>query len=522
MIVPMDTVVLAIDCGTQSIRSILFNTCGELLHIERMGYEPYVSPLPGRAEQNAELYWDGLCRTCRSLAAKHPELMAKVAGVGVTTQRNTMINVDAKGRPLRPAIVWPDQRKARVRYVPGFPMNWAYRVVGMSEAVRKVQADGACNWIIQNEPDIWARTSKYLQVSGFLNHRLTGAFRDSLASQIGHIPVNYKRLRWARRWELTRKLFPVEREKLPELVRPGDLIGHVTHQAADETGIPAGVPVIACGSDKGCETLGSGVRDTTMASLSFGTTATVQTITRRYCEPLRFMPAYPSPIPECFNPEVEIFRGYWMITWFKKELAHKEVTEAESLNIAPEILLNGLLSEAPPGSMGLVVQPFWGPGLKQPAAKGAIIGFGDVHTRAHLYRALIEGIGYALLDGLHKIERACRTRVTKLAVSGGAAQSDEICRISADIFNLPLVRGKTWETAGLGAAIVTAVGVGLHDSFETAIERMVSPEHTFLPDPENARIYQQLYTRVYQGIYPSLEKLYKEIRDITGYPENPE
>ena len=104
--------------------------------------------------------------------------------------------------------------------------------------------------------------------------------------------------------------------------------------------------------------------------------------------------------------------------------------------------------------MGLVVQPYWGPGLEHPCAKGAMIGFGDVHTRSHVYRAVIEGLAFGLLEGLHKMEKKGKQKVNKLAVSGGASQSDEICQISADIFNLPLVRGKTWETSGLGAAIV--------------------------------------------------------------------
>jgi sugar (pentulose or hexulose) kinase len=168
--------------------------------------------------------------------------------------------------------------------------------------------------------------------------------------------------------------------------------------------------------------------------------------------------------------------------------------------------------------MGLMVQPYWAPGLTLPDAKGAVIGFGDVHTRAHLYRAVIEGLGFALYDGLARIEKAGGVKVRKATLSGGAARSDEICSITADIFNLPMVRGKTHETSGLGAAIVTAVGTGIHASFESAMGCMVSEHKVFEPDPARADLYRRLYCRVYRKIYKSMAPLYAEIKEITGYP----
>ena len=112
--------------------------------------------------------------------------------------------------------------------------------------------------------------------------------------------------------------------------------------------------------------------------------------------------------------------------------------------------MNKHLANTRPGAKGLMVQPYWGPGLKHPAAKGAMIGFGDIHTKAHVYRAVIEGLGFALKEGLGKIEKAGGVRVERAAVSGGASQSDEICKITADILNRPMIKGKTHETSGLG------------------------------------------------------------------------
>ncbi len=515
----MKKVILSIDCGTQSLRTLLFTPEGALLDRVQISYEPYYSVKPGWAEQDPEVFWDSFLEACKILKNNNPELFSQISGVGVTSQRASMINVDVDGKPLRPSIIWLDQRKATEKIKFGSVLKPVLKIAGLDKTLVKLFKDGKCNWIRENQPEIWEKTYKYLQVSGFLNFRLTGEYKDSSASQIGHIPFNYKKKKWCGPFEPASLLFPIENEKLPEVVKPGSIIGKITSAVSSLTGIGEDVPVIACGSDKGCETIGMGVVDKTMASLSFGTTATVQTTTDKYFEPIPFMPPYPAPLPGHYNPEIEIFRGYWMITWFKNEFAHKEVSIAEKNGIAPEVELDNLLRQSPPGSMGLIVQPYWGPGLDHPDGKGAMIGFGDVHTKAHVYRAVIEGLGYALLDGLLRIEKKGKTKFSRVAVSGGASQSDEICQISADIFNLPLVRGKTTETSGLGAAIITSFGAGIHSSIDEAINKMVHYDTEFKPAPDNVEIYSKLYKQVYQKVYKSLRPLYKNIQEITGYPE---
>jgi sugar (pentulose or hexulose) kinase len=511
--------ILALDCGTQSFRAMLFDARGHLLHKVKVEYEPYVSPRPGWAEQDAGLWWATLCRAVAALKAQAGEAFARLQGVGVTTQRDTLVLVDEAGEPLRPAILWLDTRKAGCVYRPAWPRRLAFGAVGMLEAVMKTQREGKANWIQQHEPELWDRAAKVLLVSGFLNHRLTGVFRDSVASQIGHIPFNYKEMRWARPGELPALLFPVASRLLPELVPAGGLLGRITRAAALATGIPEGLPVVACASDKGAETLGIGCVDPTTASLSFGTTATVQTTSPRYFEPLTFMPPYPAACPGHFNPEVEIFRGYWMISWFKREFAAQEVQEALALGVPPEVVLDRHLKEIPPGAQGLVTLPNWGPSLKVPMAKGAIIGFGDVHTRGHLYRSVIEGLAFALREGLERIEKAGSLHIQQVGISGGATQSPEICQITADIFGRELTAGETFETAGLGAAAITAAGVGLHGSIPDAVRAMVRFGRTYTPDPKHGALYQEIYRKVYKRIFRRLHPLHDELRSIHNYPE---
>ena len=511
--------ILAIDCGTQSLRVILFSQKGEMLARVQSEYEPYFCKQSGWAEQDPELYWNALVNACQKLKQSNLKLFKSIAGVGVTTQRASMVNVDEKGIALRPAVIWLDQRRSKPVWGQKGLLNLGLKIAGLKKKLEDIQIQGKCNWIMQNQPDIWEKTHKYLQISGFLNHRLTGNFMDSVASQIGHLPFDYKKQVWAKKHQLTRKFFPIETDKLPSLVPPGDHLGDITSQAARQTGIKKGTPVIACGSDKGCETLGAGVISSKMASLSFGTTATVQTLSEKYIEPIKYLPSYPASVPGFYNPEIEIFRGFWMITWFKKEFAHKEVEEALKMGIPAEEVLNQCLERTKPGAMGLIVQPYWGPGLDHPDAKGAMIGFGDVHTKDHVYRAVIEGLGFALWEGMEKIQGKTGIKIEKAAVSGGASQSDEICRITADIFNLPMVKGQTHETSGLGAAILVAKGLGWFSNLDETVGNMVHVKKIFEPNQKHVQIYKALYSRVYAKMYSALEPLYSQIRDITGYPE---
>jgi sugar (pentulose or hexulose) kinase len=515
----VDKTILAIDCGTQSLRAIIFSQKGKLLERVQIEYEPYFYRHPGWAEQHPELYWDSLAKACQKLKSLNKEIFSRIAGIGVTSQRDTMINVDETGKPLRPAVTWLDQRKARPFFAHKGILNLGLKMLNLEKLVLGIQSEGKCNWIRQNQPEIWEKTHKYLQVSGFLNFRLTGNFVDSVASQIGHVPFSYKKQTWAKKHELSAILFPIEKEKLPQIAIPGETLGTITSIASQTTGLKKGIPVIACGSDKGCETLGAGVSRQNMASLSFGTTATIQTTSEKYFEAIRFMPAYPAPIPGLYNPEVEIFRGFWMITWFKNEFAQKEVEQAKKAGIPAEEILNQFLEQTEPGSMGLIVQPYWGPGLDHPKAKGAMIGFGDVHKKAHIYRAVIEGLGFALCEGREKIEKKTKQKIEKAVVSGGASQSDEICRITADIFNIPMVKGRTHETSGLGAAIIIAKGLGIYSSFDEAIKNMIKIKRIFEPDQNNVEIYKELYSKVYSKMYKALEPLYSQIQQITGYPK---
>lgn len=509
---------LAIDNGTQSVRVLVFDRQGNLLVKARAVYEPYFSDVPGWAEQHPQVFWDAVCQACREAMQTLGADAARLAGASLTTQRGTVINVDAAGQPLRPAISWLDQRRTEGLPPVGGLWGLGFRLAGMTETVAYLQAEAEANWIRVHQPELWAATHKYLLLSGYLTYKLTGRFADSSAGQVGYLPFDYQALHWARRWDWKWTAVPMDPRVLPELVPPAGRLGVITPEAAAATGLPAGLPLIAGASDKSCETIGVGALEPHIACLSFGTAATLSTIHRRYLEVIPLLPPYPAAVPQAYSVETAVYRGFWMVSWFKQEFGHHEQRLAEARGVAPETLFDELVRAVPPGSEGLLLQPYWSPGLKVPGpeARGAIIGFGGMHTRAHVYRAILEGLCFDLREGAERTMKRSGVRLRALRIAGGGSQSDAAMQIAADIFGLPAARPHVYEASGLGAAIDAAVGLGLYPDFPAAVAAMTRVGQVFEPDPRAHAVYDALFHQVYRRMYDRLKPLYTTLRRLAG------
>lgn len=509
--------ILALDNGTQSVRALVFDLQGTLIAKVRVPIEPYFSTAPGLAEQHPEYFWKALCQACQSLWSQFSQVRERLAGVALTTQRSTLINLDRQGKPLRPAIVWLDQRRTENLKPVGGLWGLAFKLSGMTRTVAYLQAEAEANWLRTYQPEIWRDTHKFVFLSGYLTYRLTEKFIDSVGCQVGYLPFDYRKQKWASSFDWKWQAVPMERSMLVDLVPPAAQLGTITPQAAEETGLPAGLPLIAAAADKACEVIGAGALQPHIGCLSYGTTATINTTHQRYLEIIPLIPPYPAAVPGAYSLELQIYRGYWMVSWFKQEFGHHEMRLAESRGMEPEQLFDELVLSVPPGSQGLMLQPYWSPGLKVPGpeARGAIIGFGDVHTRAHLYRAILEGLAYALREGGERTVRRTNEPLTELRVAGGGSQSSAAMQLTADIFGLPTTRPHVYEASGLGAAIDAAVGLGLHPDFPSAVASMTHPGETFHPDPVTHRLYDELYQSVYLRMYRQLQPLYEALYRIS-------
>ncbi len=515
--------VLAIDVGTQSVRAHVVAPDGTFVASARVPITAYVASQPGWAEQDPEVHWSALVEATQRVLADPAVRSNALAGVALTTQRGTVVVTDDDGRALRPAMIWLDDRRTD-----GLPplggvgglTGLGFRALGLRDTIEGFAAACEANWLRAHEPETWRAIRHYLLLSGYLHHRLTGRFVDAAAAQVGYLPFDYKAFAWAKPGHWSWTVAPVDPAWLPTLAQPTDRLGEISRTAAEATGLPVGLPVIAAAADKACEVLGSGAIDATTPALSYGTAATVNTTMTRYVEAIPLIPPFPAAIPGAWSLEIQVYRGFWMVEWFKREFAATEVAHATATGVPVEVLLDALVASVPAGSMGLTLQPYWSPGVRIPGpeAKGAVIGFGDVHTRAHLYRAILEGLAYALRDGLERTTKRTRVAPRALRIAGGGSQSAAAVQLTADVFGLPVERGRTHEAAGLGAAIDAAVGLGIHADIRSAVEAMVHVGEVRDPNLADHARYDDLYRSVYRPMYQRLQPLYREIRRITGYP----
>lgn len=505
--------ILTFDCGTQSIRCTLVDKKGQIVGMATERTKECFALERGWAEQDADEYATALCSVAQKLKSQCENLWDDVIAVTCTAVRDTNVCMDKNGKAIRPIIMWLDQREAEFNYkqVPLFN-RFLLRLAGMTDTAKKQGKITKANWIRENEPENWKNTYKYMTISGYINHLMTGNFVESKACQAAHIPYHYKKRRWKSTHDIQWKIFNVDKDKLYDLVEPCEVLGFITQSFAQASGIKQGLPVIATGGDKCCEALGCGVIKENMACISFGTQATIQFAVKKYVEPETFMPSYTAVVPGQYNPEIQIYRGYWMVTWFIEQFAEKEVEQAKEQGVSVEQLLDKHLTEVPPGCDGLVLQPMWAPPLKSPEARGTIVGFNHVHTKWHLYRAIIEGINFALYDAYKKIQKRIKTKIDKIIVAGGGSRSDNVCQMTADMFGLPVTRVQTWETSSLGSSMAGFVSMGEHESFDKAIENMVTYTDTFTPDKKAHEFYDELYEGVYKKLYKKLKKPYISLK----------
>lgn len=505
-----EDLILAIDNGTQSIRALAFNRQGELIDKAQVALDDYQHPQPGWMEHDVDAFYKALCRVCQQLWSQNRVQAKQIKAVVPTTQRATVINLDAGGTPLRPAIIWPDQRLADVRS--RRPLVWRilFRLLGLKPTIDALEQACEINWIAQNEPEVWENTAHFVLLSGYLNFKLTGEMADSVGNQVGYIPFDYKAQDWCKDSDWKWSCMPVRRDQLPRLVQTGDELGRITQECSKETGIPLNTPVIAGAADKACEVLGSGCINPSVGSISCGTTATINVTHHKYLEPRPFIPPYPAAMPGVFNLEVQIFRGFWMVNWLKNIFGLMSDSKPHQTH---DSAIEEYLSATAPGAHGLVLQPYWNPGLGEPGpeARGSIIGFTDTHTKSHIYRALIEGLAFGLREGKELLEKRGKQPLLYCRVAGGGSQSDGVMQILADVLNCPCERPSTYEASGLGAAIVGAAALGMYPTIDAACHAMTGTGRRFEPNKTNVQLYDEIYQQVYRRQYRQLKPLFQSL-----------
>lgn len=503
----MNDLVLTIDCGTTGMRAVIFDSAGNeclLLHREFTGY--YSSTF-GYHEAPASMFWDSLTSLTQEIAQDYTEYYNALIGMTVSTQRDTSSIVDKNGETLRDFISWQDRRTLDhpMRY--RNPFRTAFNVAGLKNYVDSFNVAAHANWIAVNEPDLWKQADKFVFISTYLIGKLVGRIVDSKASVAGHVPYDFKNKKWCGKLDPKMAVIPIPREKLFDLCDALEIIGEITSKAAAETGLPKGLPVIASGTDKGCEALGVGAISPDTASISLGTQSTICVTTDKYFEMKPFFPSFPAVDPQSYNPESITYCGFWMMRWFIKNFLSREMEIMSEDEIYK--LLDRELVKIPPGSEGLILQPYWGQEVFKPEARGAIIGFTESQNKFHVFRSIVEGIIFSLREGLEKIEKKTGITAKSVGLSGGGSNSDAIAQIIADILGREVYRIQTNATTGFGGAMATFTGMGVYRDLAEAKKHMVRKTTTFFPDMKSNKLYNDIYTNIYSKLYSQLKPFYK-------------
>jgi sugar (pentulose or hexulose) kinase len=351
----------------------------------------------------------------------------------------------------------------------------------------------------ERQPEMLARLRWIAPLEAWLNHQLCGRMAMAPGGIAGVLPSSLKRRGWSTSGAFA-KLLGFELRWLPEIVEAGQTIGGITAAVAEATGLPEGLPLIACGGDKQAEALGAGVRlgNHGVAAVSLGTAASLMFPWPKAVESGQYhWITMCSCEPGSWQLEYMLFRGMWTVAWFARHLGGDLAERAAEEGRPVEALLCDEAAEVPPGSDGVTTWPRWSPTLQDPDETGTVIGLRETHTRGHLFRSLLEGIAFDLKRGQRILEGATGAKVVGLRVGGGGSRSDLMVQILADVLNLPVLRPSSEELAARGAALVAAVGGGLHTDMTAASAAMVPEAPVIHPVPDNAALYARLYDEVF-------------------------
>ena len=496
---------IAIDASTTSIRAIIYDSLGRALatgrasvSFARLGRDGY--------EQDANDWWKATCHSIRdALTELPPARIQDLCALCIAHQRETVVATDEAGTPLAPAVLWMDSRCRE-------DVEIAERNIG-SVRLHAVSGKPACTtpsmyklmYLFRHRPELREKSHIH-DVHSFLSLKFTGRAVSSFASADPTGLMDMRKKCWSR--SLT-ALVGIDTSRLPELVPPGYLIGPLTQQALESTGLPEQVFMYAGGGDGQLAGLGAGVIQKARGFLDLGTAVSCGTITDQYEIDTSFRTMH-SPLPGRYCLETTLRGGMLTLWWLMESILGSTSRARDMLKLESEAKM------IPATSEGLLTLPYW-TGVMNPywddSARGAFIGLYPSHTPAHMYRSILEGIAMEQRLQLEGVRKAVGRRNAEIVVLGGGSRSNLWCQIFADVLGRPIRRCQTAEAPALGAAVLAAVSHGVYPSFEHAAEAMTNLEASFEPGPD-AELYDQLYRDVYRGLYVDLQPRMKALAQV--------
>jgi sugar (pentulose or hexulose) kinase len=499
--------VIGIDCSTTATKAIAWAMDGATVASARRAHV-VAQPHPGWHEQGADDWWDALAGALREISAQID--MRRVAGLSIAHQRETFVPVDADGRPLREAILWMDDRAAPLlpEIEAAIGGDRFHQLTG--KRLSRNLTIAKILWLRRNEPQIFAAARWHLDTHAYLALRLTGQARTSWGSAD---PTGLYDMQ-AHAWQPDLLCEAgISADRLPELIPPGVVLGHVTAEAAAVCDLPAGLPVISGLGDGQAAGLGAGVTGYGPAYLSLGTSVILGAHSGTYLADRAFRTTN-SGIPGAYLLETALMGGTYTISWFQERFGDRG-----ALDVADLDAWDAAIADLPPGAAGLMLVPYWNSVLSphwDALASGIVVGWRGVHDRRHLYRAILEGIAFEQRLCIEGIEAATGQPITGLIVMGGGSRSDLWRQMIADVTCKPVRRSRTSEATALGAGILSAAGAGLfHGAREAATSMTGLEAGAEMPDRARHEIYTRLYQEVYLELFPAVRPYLDRLAELT-------
>ena len=488
---------IGIDIGTTSAKALLMDEHGTVLRTASSEY-PLSTPQNGWAEQSPSLWWDAAIAAVREVLAGIDA--ANVRGVGLTGQMHGLVCLDEKDMVLRPAILWCDQRTA----AECIEITEAIGEDRLIELTSNPALTGFTApkilWMRNNEPELYNRISKIMLPKDYIRYKLTGEHATDVSDASGTGLLNVASRTWSN--EVVAEL-KINASALPQLYESSDITGAVTSYAAELTGIPAGIPVVAGAGDNAAAAVGTGVARDGETFVTIGTSGVIFTHTARMnLKSDKRIHTFCSAVTGEWHVMGVTLAAGQSLKWFRENFA-AQYSYAE---------LDEIANAAAIGSNGLLFLPYLNgersPHL-DPDCRGAFIGLSTIHNTAELARAVMEGVVYSICD--------CRDVMTTMGVSlaqitacGGGGSSAFWRQMLADALDTSVVTAQTSEGPAFGAAILAAVGTGAYASVPEVCAAIIRHSDTQQPNAAATSEYNK-YHAIYKSLYPALQSAFTEL-----------
>lgn len=506
---------LGIDVGTSGTKALVMDARGKVLS-SATGTHGISAPRPGWSEQNPEDWWASSVVAVKAAIKKAGIDGRQILGVGLSGQMHGLVITDAAGKPLRPSIIWNDQRT-------GPQAAEIERTVGGKKKLIELVGNVAMTsftltkllWVRQHEPRVYAKIKHMLLPKDYVRLCLTGEYMGEVSDMSGTLMLDQKKRNWS---DKIVSIFQLDRSILPPVVESHEITGKLTKAAAAKLGLAEGTPVVGGGGDQAAGAIGNGIVEDALTSATMGTSGVVFTHSRKYhTDPAGRVQTFCSSVAGEWCMFGCVMAAGGSFQWFRNTLGDAEVAEAKKKNVDPYVLLTEKAAAAPAGCEGV----FWLPYLTgertphaDPLARACWIGLNSRTSRNELVRSVMEGATFGMNDAVQLL-RGQGLNIKQVRLSGGGARSEFWRQLQANIYGVDCATINSEEGPAYGVALLAAVGTGRFKNIREACKQAIKITRTIKPQPKVKKLYAEYYAQ-YRKLYPALKA---EFQNIAALPQ---